>query len=157
MSMSQLYCPLRKTYVIDLPEERVRVELIGRLSQELGYPLEMMAVEKELSQMPHLAKGLVGMLPQRRADLVCFVGNLSAELPLYPLLLVECKAVKLTPKMFQQLIGYNHYLRACFICLANADEIHTGSVDSATGQYRFIRRLPSRNELLAAVRPKGAG
>jgi hypothetical protein len=145
-----LYCPVRKAMVIDLPEERVRVQLLALLTEQLGYPRESLAIEKELARMAHIQVP-PDQLPQRRADVICFAKGIHPTCDLYPLLLIECKAVKLTPKMFNQVIGYNHYLKACFIALTNGSEAHTAAFDSQQGKYRFVQRMPSYSELLALL------
>lgn len=147
-----LYCPIRKFHVSSLPEERVRVQLLNQLIFSLGYPRSCIAVEKELAQMPHLR--LVDQkFPQRRADLICFAKGIHPEHDLYPLLLIECKAVKLTPKMVNQVVGYNHFIKAYFIALVNQEEARTGWFDPIEGAYRFIPRVPSYTQLRDTCEP----
>lgn len=142
-----LVCPIRKAAVPSLPEELIRVQLLCDLIEKLGFPAHNLAVEKELSQIPHL-RSMGGKLPQRRADIICFAKGIHPIEELYPLLLIECKAVKLTGKMVNQVVGYNHYLKAPFIALANHEEIRTGWFDSQTQEYRFVPYLPTYAQLL---------
>jgi len=143
---SLIYCPLRKRKVLARPEEAVRVKLIYEMTEKLGYPLSSLALEKELSFMPHLA--LEKALPKRRLDLICFAKGIHPEYDLYPLLLIECKAVKLTPKMIPQVTGYNKILKAYFFALVNSNEIQFGRVDPKNGCYQFINRIPHYHELM---------
>ena len=83
-----IFCPIRKKNVKALPEECVRVGLIEHLVKVLGFPASGIAIERELSGMAH-----VQGVPLRRADLVCFAKDPGGAGELFPLLLVECKAV----------------------------------------------------------------
>jgi hypothetical protein len=145
--MSPLICPIRKVAVSSLPEERIRVQLLCDLINKLGYPASHIAVEKELSQVPHL-QGAGHRLPLRRTDIVCFAKGIHPTEALYPLLVIECKAVKLTGKMVNQVIGYNHYLQARYIALVNATEVRTGWKDPASGEYHFVPYLPTYDQLI---------
>ncbi len=146
----QLFCLLRSIWVAELPEEVVRQQLVHQMVHQLGYPKGNLTLETSLHQFPHLSTS-VKRLPQRRTDLICFAKGIHPKWELYPLLLVECKGVKLTQKAMTQLIGYNHFLNACFIALTNGQEVRVGWREN--DQYRFISRLPSYAELMGCVRP----
>jgi len=152
LSLSKLFCPIRKTWIAATPEEEVRQRLLHDLISLLGYPHGLVAVEKELKQMPHLRLNPVEP-PLRRADILCFGKEIHPDYALYPLLLIECKAVKLTRKVINQVTGYNHYLKAYFIAVANQEEVQTGWYDKEKGDYTFIPRLPGYQELLKTVIP----
>lgn len=145
---SKLFCPVRKEWVSALPEERIRVSLLHYMTQKLDYPAHLLVVEKALHQFPHLAQRKISSLPKRRADLVCYAPNVHPSHPLYPLLLVECKAIPLQPAAIQQLTGYNHYLQAHFVALCNGTEMRAGYFDASQGGYVFSETLPSYNQLL---------
>lgn len=140
---THVYCPVRREWVFATPEEVVRQKLIKEMVEQKGYPLSGLAVEKALSQMPHLqnTKGL----PTRRADIVCFV---KAAVGLVPLLLVECKAEPWTKKAENQILGYNYFLRARFVALADANKVKTGTFDTSTNEYLFVEDLPHINHLI---------
>lgn len=104
-----LYDPIRKKFVADLPEERVRQALLQQMLGPLGYPKGLIAVEKRIG------KG-------RRADILAFVKK-GDELK--PLLLIECKAEMLNEEAYYQASGYNTFLAAPFICLAHSGGIRT--------------------------------
>lgn len=142
---NQIHCLLRNEWIAALPEERVRQKLVHQMVHQLGYPKSSLSVEISLHQLPHLESS-VSSLPQRRADLICFAKGIHPQWDIYPLLVVECKAVKLTQKCLMQLIGYNHFLNANFIALTNGDEVRFGWRQS--GEYRYIDRLPSYEELM---------
>lgn len=148
-TQDSLICLLRNTPIAALPEEKIRQQLIDQMINQLGYPKGNLTLETSLHQLPHL-QGAVRTLPQRRTDLICFGKGIHPQWDLYPLLVVECKAVKLTQKAMTQLIGYNHYLNARFIALTNGEEKKVGWREN--GQYQFIHWLPSYRELMEGVR-----
>ena len=118
------------------PEEEVRQKLLQDMKHRLGFPPEMISVERKLSSMPHL----VGLkIPDRRFDIVCFK-KYGEEIR--PLLVIECKAVPLTKGVIEQVIGYNYYARAPFIAIANQSQIFTGLYSSKEG-YHFQEGLLS--------------
>lgn len=139
-SKSPLFCLIRQTWVTETPEEKVRQKLLAYMIQELGYPRAYLAVEKELKLMPHLVHSSLEV-PNRRADIICFGKNLHHQYPLFPFLMIECKAVPLTAKVLQQVVGYNHCVQARYIAIANQHEIRTGQLQ-ASGEYTFTEHLP---------------
>lgn len=145
-----LFCPLRKAWVAALPEEKVRQALIQKMTQHLGYPLGSMALEKSLCQLPHL-EGKAS-LPKRRADLLVFSKNLHPRHALYPLLLVECKAVPITPKALRQIVGYNHFVSAYFIALVNQTTTYLGWLHPEQRDFTFQEGLPPYEILLKLAR-----
>lgn len=147
-----LFCPIRKELVAALPEERVRQRMLHLMLEEYGYPPGLVAVEKSLRQLPHLTPADQPLIPNRRADIVCFAKGVHPQFDLYPLLIVECKAVKLTQKVIGQITGYNHFVRAYFIAIANEEEIRIGWNDPNRDGYSFVPYLPSYTELIRAVK-----
>ena len=126
------------------PEATVRADLILHMINSLGYPKGLLAVEKEISLLPHCKGAARG----RRADLICFAPGIHRGFSLYPLLLIECKAVPLTEAAFRQLVGYNAAVQAPFFCLVNNSERRLfwgqGGIDSSS----FLPFLPSFQELV---------
>ncbi len=120
------------------PEEKIRQSLLVFMQEELLYPKELISVEKALSAFPHL-KGK--KLPNRRFD----IAVLQAKTFL-PLLIIECKAVPLNQKAFDQVIGYNHLVNAPFLALANGKEIITLIKEGST--YQKVLGLPEYKTLL---------
>jgi hypothetical protein len=120
-SQSKLYCPLRKVFLVETPEERVRMRLISSLLS-LGYPASLLIVERQISQLPHLLAAAM-KLPKRRVDIICYAQNMCISGALLPLLLVECKAGPFTAKDRRQLFGYNLHIGARFFALANSQKV----------------------------------
>jgi len=143
----QILCQIRQEWVAAHPEEKVRQKLIDFMVHHRGFPAGLIAVEKALQQMPHLSTSTMD-IPQRRADVLCFGKGIHRDYDLYPLLLVECKAVSITPKVINQVVGYNRTLQAFFVAVANQEQVMTGWFDHNTKEYTFIPKLPSYEELL---------
>jgi hypothetical protein len=120
------------------PEEKIRQSLLVFMQESLRYPKEMIAVEKALSAFPHL-KGK--KLPNRRFDIAVF-----GTKDVCPLLIVECKAIPLNQKAFDQVIGYNHLINAPFLALANQTEVIT--LIKEGGMYHKVSGLPDYEVLL---------
>lgn len=110
--------------------------------RELKFPGELLAVEKDLESL-YLSEE---KLPTRRIDLLAFV---KTGEKVAPLLLVECKKGELTQAAMDQVIAYNHYVRAPYVAIVNPSGIrfryhHKG------GTYE-IANLPSYPELIGAL------
>lgn len=143
-----LYCLIRKKWVAGTPEEQVRQRLLSEMVAA-GYPEATLAVEKDLRQMPHLALNSHQQLPDRRADIVCFAKGIHPDHSLYPLLLVECKAEKqLALPVIQQAIGYNYFVQAYYLLIANHTQTKIGFYESAKQQYAFLEGLPTFGSLI---------
>lgn len=155
MSAKELYCPVRQLRVQVQPEEEVRQKLIHFLTERLRFPLSGLAVEKALHQMPHLALSGKEPLPDRRADIVSFAKGIHPEHDLYPLLLIECKAVPLNQGVIQQVLGYNRHLGAYFVAIANADEVQMGWHDPEKGETRFVPYIPTYDQLIRSINQAG--
>lgn len=146
----RIYCIQRKEWVKGSPEERIRQHWISYLIHEWGFPQNLLAVEKSLSQFPHLMHSKE-KLPFRRADIIAFAKGIHPSYELYPLLLIECKAVKLNATSARQAIGYNYYLRAPFIAIVNQQECWLGWHEKTNEQYTFIKEMLSYEELLKRI------
>ena len=146
----KLFDPLRAKWVAPTPEECIRQGLLGKMVEELGYPQSFIAVEKELSELPHLRLTSKDAIPNRRADVIVFAKKVHPDHPLYPLLMIECKAVPLTPKFAQQVIGYNSVVKAPFLALANQEQVMTGFIEG--GHFHFEPGLPPYLDLKNKVR-----
>lgn len=129
---------VRRKYVRLTPEEWVRQHLIRFLAQSLGYPLGLLAVEKQLD-----ASG-----GPRRADVVAFGRDQR------PCLIAECKApsVRLTQSVFDQVSRYNTVTLAPHLVVTNGREHYCWVVDRAAGTYRFLEAIPAFGDLVGDVR-----
>ena len=150
MNSNLLYDPIRKSYVLNLPEEIVRQHLISRMINDLGFPISLLAIEKDLCNLPHL-RNKDFPSKKRRADIICFGKNIHSKYSIYPLLMIECKANKLTKKTIDQVLGYNHFVEAYFVSIANKNEIITFWYNLKKKEYNSTNFLPSYDQLIQAV------
>ena len=131
--MTKIYDPFRRLEVEDTPEEIVRQKLLLDLV-DLGYPKHLIAVEKEVGA-------------GRRADIMCY-GNCSGELKV--MLMIECKSIPLSDDVIDQVTGYNFYIGAPFVAIANGDEVRTGWKEGK--KYVFRQGIPSYEQLCRFIR-----
>ncbi len=143
--MDKIYDPYRQEWVVDEPEERVRQALLETMIHTLGYPKSLIVIEKSLKHLPHLAL-TSERIPNRRLDILCYA---KAD-KLAPLLMVECKAIPLSYATIQQVLGYNHYVKASYVAIANAQEICTLWFDTTLNEYRCLNTLPDYKKLLSS-------
>lgn len=148
-TLKTLYCPYRKKTVAHNPEEDVRQQLLKRMTEQLLYPAEYLVLEKELKLLPHLKDSV--NIPSRRLDIVCFAKHPTTQ-NLFPLLLVECKAVPIQQEMFRQVTGYNHYVKALFIAIVNRAECRFGWYDTKKMAYVYTSSFPAFPDLLASLK-----
>src|SRR5580700_5948398 len=97
----KVYDEVRLSWVRATPEEQVRQLWLRRMIYELQYPKELLTVEKELKELPHLFGQKV---PKRKIDLLCYGKEIHPSYPLYPLVMIECKEGRLGPKAIDQAI-----------------------------------------------------
>jgi hypothetical protein len=149
--LEKIFDPIRKIWVADLPEERVRQKLLWEMTEILQYPRELLSIEKELQSLVFFQDKKFPA-EQRRVDILCFAKDLHPKHSLYPLLLIECKAIKLTEKVIEQVLGYNHYIQACFVCIVSPEEIFTYWHDERTKRFERVSFLPSYPELFSSAK-----
>lgn len=148
---TDLACIVRKEWVAATPEERVRQRLLAEMIASLGYPEGWISVEQQLCDLVPPDQRHC-QVPKRRADILCYSTHLRPDGALRPFILIECKAVALNEVVFRQVLGYNRYLGAPFVCLANGSRTLLGWQESKSSPYRFRHDLPSYEQLLAFYR-----
>jgi hypothetical protein len=148
---SLLFDAIRNKWVSASPEELVRQKLLNHMLNELGYPRELLVVEKQLSQLPHLTS-YKSSLPDRRADIICYGKDIHPDHALYPLLLIECKEERALQKAVDQVLGYNYYVQAYFVALVDSQGVRLGYYEKQAKRTHFISSLPPYAELLKAVK-----
>lgn len=151
VKQDSIYCLIRKEFVASLPEEVIRQRFLRHMLEDKGFPASLIAVEKALKQMPHLSGMNPMHIPSRRADIICYGKGIHPGYDLYPLLLIECKAVKLTSRVINQVAGYNQFVKAFFIAIVNDCEIQTGWFDPKKKEYVFTKALPSYQDLMFSL------
>lgn len=119
---------IRKKFLVLTPEEWVRQHVLQWLTNDKGYPISLINVEKEIR---------VGNT-RKRYDIVVFKPDGS----LY--IIVECKApkVQITQATFDQIARYNLELQADLLMVTNGLSHYYCKVDSVAKRYDFLRELP---------------
>lgn len=75
-----IYDEVRGSFVKATPEEIVRQSLLHQMIDDLGFPRNYLAVEKKLSELPHLQFD-GGDIPRRRFDIICFAKSATSFFP----------------------------------------------------------------------------
>lgn len=116
-----LFDPYRSSFVQASPEEIVRQKLLHVMTSQLGFPRQLISVEKKLSELPHLQGNT--NIPHRRADVLCFAKDIHPKYPLFPLLLIECKEGHAGDEASAQVLGYNHFVQALYVAIAGENGV----------------------------------
>ena len=124
----QIFDPVRKKYYVLTPEEWVRQHTLHYLITDKKYPVQWIAVEKELQINQ----------TKRRFDIVVFNRQMTPEI------LVECKApsIAVTQKTFDQANQYNWLLKAPYLFLTNGLKHYICQIDFEANQFKFLKELP---------------
>lgn len=124
---------VRHRYVALTPEEWVRQQVIHYLHFQLGYPLELMQVEGQIS-----VNGQV-----RRCDIVIY------DKSVHPVMIVECKQpeVAISQKVADQACRYNLTLRVPYIFLTNGRQHWVGRVYVDEQRMESLPSVPTWQEL----------
>lgn len=141
---------VRQSWVRATPEEQVRQRWLQVMIHQLGYPKELLVVEKEIKELPHL---LTSHVPHRRVDILCYGKGLHPDFALYPLLLIECKDESLTDDAIDQVVGYNYHVKAFFAGAVSQNEVRLGYFDAAKKKHVFCSILPPFKELMQWAKP----
>lgn len=129
----KVFDKLRGKYVALTSEEFVRQHFTSWLSNQLHYPVSLMANEIGIE--------FNGM--KKRCDTVVFNPDGT------PLMIVEYKApeVQITQNVFDQIVRYNMSLRASYLVVSNGINHYCCKIDYAGGTYHFIPTIPDYTEL----------
>ncbi len=123
-----VYDPIRKKYLLLLPEEFTRQLLLQYLIRSTSYERNLIQVEKSFRVNDKL----------KRFDVVVY--NEAVK----PHLLIECKShkIKLTQHAFDQIAVYNLVIGAPYLCVTNGLHTMVARVNLETQNYEFLDRLP---------------
>ena len=124
----QIYCAIRKRYLVLQPEELVRQLTIQYLIADRAYSRNSIHVERGLS-----VNGLY-----RRTDIIIYDEQVE------PYLLVECKRpkVKITQAVFDQIARYNLTLKVKYLLVTNGIDTFCCEMDYNAQSYRFLEEVP---------------
>ncbi len=123
-----IFDPIRKKYLVLLPEELVRQLLLQYLIEVKKYPAGRINIEKQLTVLSS----------KRRFDLVIYDKNAK------PKILIECKApnIKITQKTFDQIAKYNLAIQADFLLVSNGIETFCCEMNYQNQSFTFIDKIP---------------
>lgn len=142
--MTEFYDLSREKWITKKPEEWIRQKWLHYLIKDLGYPKELISLEKGIHTLVQAANTKI---PMRRIDIICFAKQAEKE-SLLPLLTIECKIGKIKESHFRQIMGYNYYIRSRFIAVVNETEAYTLWLDTSTQEYRRIDFIPYFKDLI---------
>jgi hypothetical protein len=127
------------------PEEKVRHSLITLMVNEYGYPKDLIVIEKEIGELPHL-QTQAGFFPKRRLDILCYA---KVKKNLIPLLLVECKVFsKDKQKAIRQVYGYNFHVNSLFLGVADINGFYLSWFDQQKRKIIVKEGVPFFSDLL---------
>ncbi len=126
-SAEQIFCTIRKRWVLLTPEEWVRQNFILYMLKVLKIPASLISVEKQIS--------IAGML--RRYDIVAYNKNMQISI------VVECKemGVPLSEKTILQMLHYNQALHAQYLVITNGS--YCAAFDNTSGKFENLSAFPS--------------
>lgn len=121
--------PSRQKAVKAGPEERVRQSTISFIHDEIGVPLGLISVEKQIEKAN----------TEYRADIVVYARDGK------PWMIIECKApsVKLTQAAFDQVGKYNRVVLARYLMITNGEHHYCCSWDVQTRKVSYLDEFPS--------------
>lgn len=125
----EVFDPVRRLWVRLTPEEWVRQNLIDWMVSVKGYPVSLMAVEREVR---------LGTL-RKKFDILVYDSAHN------PWMMVECKAmdVPVTEKVLMQVLRYRMAVPAGVLVVTNGIETHAMSVSE--GRAAWLDDWPERD------------
>lgn len=124
-----IFDPIRNRYMVKNDEEVVRQLTIRYLEEELGWPRELIAVEKML----------VVNERRKRFDILCYLRSGETGL------LVECKApgIPVSDFTFEQVSAYNLALKLPYLLVTNGVDSYCCEIDFEIRSFEFLKEVPS--------------
>ncbi len=124
--------PVRKRYIRSTPEEEVRQWIIYQLVHQLGYPINKIAIEKQIN---YLNK-------KKRFDILIY-GETN------PVFLIECKAphIRLTQATLNQVAEYNFTLKVPFLMISNGVKHLVCKVNVKEKSFQYLDHIPDYKSL----------
>jgi hypothetical protein len=123
---TQVWCIVRKKWVMFTKEEWVRQNWLNYLIEVLKYPASLIAVEKEI----HLGE------LRKRVDILIYKNN-------SPWILIECKEqdVPLSEQTIQQILSYQTALQSGILIISNGN--NTSAFQIIGTSVQPITELPT--------------
>ncbi len=129
-----IFDEFRKKWLVLTPEEWVRQHLLMFLTRQKGYPVSLIAIEKQVK---------VNQQPQR-FDAVIYTPNGT------PLAIIECKAanVPINEDTINQILRYNAVIQAPFLILSNGLDTYCAEVNFEERSFSFLEDIPAYKQNL---------
>ena len=123
----EIFCIIRKKWLVITPEEWVRQNFLLFLIHELKYSASLIAVEKKIC---------IGEI-NRRFDIVVYSKNTQ------PMIVVECKEmeVALNEATILQVLRYNTALQARFLVVTNG--VSCAAFEKTALGFMEMKSIPS--------------
>lgn len=123
-----VFDPIRKKYLVLLPEELVRQLVMQYLILDRKFNKNLIRPEQGLT-VNELSK---------RCDILVYDKDFT------PFLLVECKSskIKITQKTFEQIARYNLPLQVKYLLVTNGIQSFCCEMDYKTQSYEFLADIP---------------
>lgn len=128
-----VFDPIRKKYLVLLPEELVRQLVLLYLVEQKKYNKNRIRTEQ----------GLKVNAMSKRCDILVYDKNVE------PVFLVECKSskIKITQDTFDQIARYNLPLRVKYLLVTNGLQSYCCEMDYENQTYQFLEAIPDASEL----------
>lgn len=125
-----IFDPIRKKFIVLTPEEEVRQAILAYLVEHKKYPINFIAVEKQIYYAEK----------SRRFDVVIYNKEFQ------PVILIECKQpeVPITQKVMEQASLYNLVLKVPYLVLTNGRQHFVVQLQLETGEHQWLGDLPER-------------
>lgn len=122
----QIFCIIRKRWILITPEEWVRQNFLLYLTEVLKYPASLIAVEKQL---------MLGDI-KKRFDIVVYDKETK------PFMIVECKEmnVALSESTLQQVLRYNINVKAKYLVVTNGS--YSAAFKNEEGNFIEEKEFP---------------
>lgn len=122
----EIFCVIRKKWLVLTPEEWVRQNFLHHLIHTLHFPASLIAVEKKLT--------LGEMI--KRFDIIIYTNK--AE----PYMIIECKEmnIPLSENVMEQVMRYNIPLRAPYLIITNGSYSRVFKLEN--NQISEIENIP---------------
>tara|TARA_B100000900_G_C20361337_1_gene626461 strand:+ start:79 stop:516 length:438 start_codon:yes stop_codon:yes gene_type:complete len=127
-SREYLFDELRKKWILNSPEEKVRQYFWKFLHYEKKYPKSLIAIEKKI-KVNQLTK---------RVDILVYGSNGK------PNIIVECKSsdLKISEKTMHQILNYQSSLQANLLVLTNGLDTYCLNIDYKNNKSNFLNSIP---------------
>ncbi|MBM77363.1 MAG: restriction endonuclease subunit R [Crocinitomicaceae bacterium] len=127
-SREYLFDELRKKWILNSPEEKVRQYFWKYLHYEKKYPKSLIAIEKKI---------IVNQLT-KRVDILVYGSNGK------PNIIVECKSsnLKISEKTMHQILNYQSSLQANLLVLTNGLDTYCLNIDYKNNKSNFLNSIP---------------